>query len=1847
MLWSYLESLITSWNGESLIMGDFNEVRCIEERWGSVFNSHGANAFNSFISNSGLNDIQLEGFSFTWAHPSATKMSKLDRPILLKEVFSDFGPTPFRFYHSWLELPGFDDLVSKSWNSFTLDDSNGMIRFKKKLQMLKKEIRAWTLDFKRHQVGLSKDLKSKLCDIDKVLDQGGVTDDILLSRLEVLKQLHDVQSSNNRDIMQKAKIRWAIEGDENSKYFHAIINKKRANLSVKGIMVDGDWIVEPDLVKQEFRRHFTDRFQDPGSRRGSLNFPFPNRLNNDQILELESPISNEDIRTAVWGCGVDKSPGPDGFTFEFFRKYWTVVGPDFCIAVKWFFDHGDFAIGCNSSFVALIPKVLDPKVVSDYRPISLIGSLYKVVTKILASRLSLVISDLISDVQTAFLPNRQILDGPFIINEILARCKLKKQQAMIFKVDFAKAYDSVRWDYLDDVLISFGFGPKWRSWIRGSLSSGKASILVNGSPTTEFHLYRGLKQGDPLAPFLFLLIMESLHLSFSRAVEAGIFKGYKIDPSTTLSHLFYADDAVFIGEWSHSNLKGIMNILRCFSLLSGMSINIQKSHLLGVGIPDNCVAEAAKSIGCLIMKAPFKYLGILVGDNMSSKKAWDETINKMKKRLSRWKLNTLSVGGRLTLLKSVLGSTPIYNMSIFKVPKSVLNYMESLRRNFFNGFQEGDRKIAWVKWSKVLASKKFGGLGVSSFFALNRALLFKWVWRYLSHDNSLWSRIISALHGLNGHVLSAAFNSTWSSIITEVNSLKVKGVDLISHCKIRVGKGTGTSFWKDLWIGDNLLKLSFPRLFALEENKDISVADKMNTSISSSFRRHVRGGVESQQLDQLSLLLDTVILSNMDDRWFWDLNGDGVFQVKDVRSMLDEAFLPKMEVPTRWIKSIPIKVNVFAWKLYLDRLPTRSNLSRRNVSLPSLACPLCDHVLEDSSHLFFGCSVAKDIQKLICRWWNLDVHPYESYEDWLSWFKSIRLGSKTKEVLEGVFYVSWWSLWNFRNQFLFASPIPRKDAIFDNIVLRSFYCSRDTIISVKLTGTENYRVWVAAMKLAINTRNKTDFLDGTCLKSTYANSAPLSNQEDVSKHNQLIKLMQFLMGLNDVFQPIRSSLLSRETLPDVKDDFAIIYKEESHRGLASSSSGSVGHTVDMCFDIIGYPLGYNKNPGPKPNGPRTFNANTVSSSTDNGASLSFTNEQMMKLMNLINEEPSGRTGSESDGLYMFDYVSPFSHNNQTIVNQTAVYFVYKSMWHTMLGHPFDQAVDMLQPDLNYTKYSHVSPCDICHKAKQTRKPFPFSDHQTTNIGELIHLDLWGPYKIVSKDGFRYFLTSIDDYTRVVWIYLLKTKDEVYDHFVNYSNLILNHFKIVERKHIHLLNVTRSLLFQSGIPLSIWTECGLTGAYLINMLPSSVLNGESPFELVYGFKPKLSHLRSFGCLCFSSVLNNSDKFSARSEKFYDTPNDDGNVHPCSSNVDECENDFATSIGDTSSSEGHVPSNSDSLAQGNLPENISQGQPDLRRSSSNSKIPAKFNDYVVNNSRKYGLEKYVTYTNLNTSNYYFSTILNKSSKPSSYSEAFKNPNWVEAMNNEIEALNRNNSWTICDLSIRRKVVGSKWLWKIKYKSTGEIERYKARVVAKGFIQREGFDYLETFSHVVKMSTVRSAKHVYTPLPENATLNHTESDDDHLLVNVVNYQRLVGYCVFLGDSLVTWKSKKQSTLSRSSAEAEYRSMASATCEVISLSKLLGDMGVKNLLPVVMYCDNSSALQIATNPVFHEKSKHFEIDVHLVREKVASGVIKTEKIHTTQQIADILTKGLDIEQHKILCEKLGMLDIFKLEKT
>nr|GFA47274.1 RNA-directed DNA polymerase, eukaryota, reverse transcriptase zinc-binding domain protein [Tanacetum cinerariifolium] len=491
---------------------------------------------------------------------------------------------------------------------------------------------------------------------------------------------------------------------------------------------------------------------------------------------------------------------------------------------------------------------------------------YKVVTKILANRLALIISNIVSNTQSAFVYERQILDGPFIINELLHWCKRKHEKAMFFKVDFAKAYDSVRWDYLIDVLGAFGFGSKWCQWIR--------------------------------------------------------------------------DDALIIGEWSNENLRGIINILKCFFLASGLQFNIHKSQLLGVGVSRSATEAAASSIGCSIMDKQFRYLGIMVGGNTSRHKAWEETY-------------AFEIGSRCF---------PLYTMSIFKAPKGVLKKMESLRNKFFIGVDHSDKKITW---DKVLASKLKGGLGVSSSFALNRALLFKWIWRFISQDGSLWFHVMQALYGSNINLHSTYFTSNWCSILREMHQLKVKGFDFMSLSSKKVGDGNNTSFWFDIWKGESNLHDTFPRMFALETDKQSTVATKI-AQVDGSFRRPVRGGLEQDQFNKLISFIDSVSVSSSQDRWVCNASGDGSFRVKDIRNLIDDLILPSWSEPTRWVKFIPIKINIFVWRARRDCLPARSNLVRRGVFMDSNACPICGVYEEDIHHILFQCDLAQAVLRRIC-----------------------------------------------------------------------------------------------------------------------------------------------------------------------------------------------------------------------------------------------------------------------------------------------------------------------------------------------------------------------------------------------------------------------------------------------------------------------------------------------------------------------------------------------------------------------------------------------------------------------------------------------------------------------------------------------------------------------------------------------------------------------------------------------------------------------------------------------------------------------------------------------------------------
>ncbi|GJW96531.1 ribonuclease H-like domain-containing protein [Tanacetum coccineum] len=593
------------------------------------------------------------------------------------------------------------------------------------------------------------------------------------------------------------------------------------------------------------------------------------------------------------------------------------------------------------------------------------------------------------------------------------------------------------------------------------------------------------------------------------------------------------------------------------------------------------------------------------------------------------------------------------------------------------------------------------------------------------------------------------------------------------------------------------------------------------------------------------------------------------------------------------------------------------------------------------------------------------------------------------------------------------------------------------------------------------------------------------------------------------------------------------------------------------------------------------------------------------------------TGSESGGLYLFDLQSDKNIGN---VNMIHAFNVSKSLWHSRLGHPADQVLYVLKDELKFSKNTDVSACEAAYLCLECDK-FTSRSDKCVLLG---YSSSKKAYKLFSLDNRNVYASDADHLT-----------------------------------------------------------------FLDNQLTQSPYDEERA----------------------TSVVEGSPSFSETDTDF----------------TQSLENGTATQFEDNSLSEDSV-----------------QFEP--RRSSRVSKLPAKLNDYVVDSKLKYGLEKHVSYAKLNV-NYYFATTLNKSVEPTSYYEAAKDPKWIEAMNEEIDALYRNYTWTIVDLPKGRKAIGNKWIYKIKYKASGEVERYKARLVAKGFSQKEGFDYDETFSLVVKMVTVRcvitlaisyywpmyqldvnnaflygdlvedvymtlplgfgnnsnnkvrklnkslyglkqaprqwnakltaalvehglfkanliilclsrklemcllSSKPAATPLQENTVLNFKENENDKLLKNfmhshlqshfkaalrVLRYLKgapgtrvqflknnklnvkaysdvdwakcpvirksVSGFVDMIGNYPVSWKSKKQPTISRSLAEAEYRCLAATTCKIIWLCNILGDLKVSMLLPVKIFCDSNSAIQIACNHVFHEKTKHFEIDVHIVREKIAS---------------------------------------------
>ncbi|GJX66996.1 RNA-directed DNA polymerase, eukaryota, reverse transcriptase zinc-binding domain protein, partial [Tanacetum coccineum] len=674
-LWNRLQDFMHHHNGSYIMFGDMNVVRNEQERVGSIFNNIEADHFNSFIDATDvidlLLDIRITTLDMIWSDHN---------PIILHVDKIDFGPSSFKLYNFCLLRDGFDDLIKSEWELLDSNKIEFPTKCHKKFRILKAKIRLWnnnnkTMDRNKKVVALE-----EITSIKKKIDEGSASPSNTENRLNLLHELEKIDKLASMDLIQEARVKWDIEGDENSKLFHGLINQKRQNQMINGIMVEGTWITDPSLIKDAFFQFYNDKFQAQDSQVLFPNLPHSHTLNSTEQDYLEKLVTLEEIKEAVWDCGSSKPPGPDS----------------------------DLDINC----------------VLGLKPI-------------------------------------------FHLQE----------------------------------------------------------PLVNGSPTSEFSINRGLRQGDPLSPFLFILVME--------------------------------DDVIITTDWNARDLENIIRVLHVFYLASGLKINIHKSNIYG--------------------NIPFNYLGLPISSNMKSIASWKMLVDSFHLRLSTWKANLLSIGGRLTLIK----------------------YNRLYRLN-----QDKDCLI------------------------IDRINNEQWHWN-------------------------------WSKTNLGVQNL---------------------AYFRDM----------------------LNEIGQVNIEVS-------------------------------EDTCVWSLGPKGTFTVKDARNIIDQKTLPSLAPSTTWDKTIPRKVNIFMWRLSLDRLPHNLNLSLRGMDIPAISCSSCNANVESTNHIFFECIIATEMWKLVYRWCEIHFVQASTLEAFKYWFISWHAFKEKKHRLYVISTSVLWWLWRYRNSVTFNSQPLRKSGIFDYV----------------------------------------------------------------------------------------------------------------------------------------------------------------------------------------------------------------------------------------------------------------------------------------------------------------------------------------------------------------------------------------------------------------------------------------------------------------------------------------------------------------------------------------------------------------------------------------------------------------------------------------------------------------------------------------------------------------------------------------------------------------------------------------------------------------------------------------------
>ncbi|XP_056697358.1 uncharacterized protein [Spinacia oleracea] len=735
-LWNSLTTLASSVGScPWVITGDFNSPLFADDRInGTPVSATETKDFDEFITSNGLCPVKSVGHYFSWH--KGTGEDKVE------------GGRPFRFLNYLADHSSFSAIIQAAFTE--VYHGTPMFKLWCKLKKVKAELK------KLHREdfsGITEKITIARSELDKVQQslQTGRSPALLNQEVVCIKQLRHWLRIDEIALRQKSRIQWLKLGDSNNHFFFSTV-KERVRFNSIAILYDdnGTKLVDPDLIQTEILSFYKKLLGTSANTLPSIHIPTVrngSRLNNDARQDLCRDVTDDEIDLALHGIGNDKAPGPDGLNAVFFKKAWPVIKQDIYRAVKDVFVTNFMLPQYNCTSITLIPKVPNPTRVKEYRPIACCNVVYKIVSKILTTRMQGVIGQVVSECQSGFIPERQISDNILLATELTkgyTRAHLSPR--CMLKIDLKKAYDSIEWPFLISVMDALGFPHRFVQWVYTCISTVSYSVLINGKPCTPFKAKKGLRQGDPLSPFLFAIGMEYLSRHLHQLQTKPDFNFHPRCAKLALTHLMFADDLLLFCRADLISIDMMLASFKKFSLASGLEANMDKSNIYVGGVYGQDKADILNAVSTPEGSFPFRYLGVPLSTKKLKYTQCRPLIEKVLARAKVWTVKHLSYAGRLQLVQTILLSLQSFWCQIFILPKKVIKEIQGYCRVFLWTGNTDPSKKALVAWHKLCLPKVAGGLNLKDMCWWNKAAVAKLLWAITYKKDRLWCKWVHAYY---------------------------------------------------------------------------------------------------------------------------------------------------------------------------------------------------------------------------------------------------------------------------------------------------------------------------------------------------------------------------------------------------------------------------------------------------------------------------------------------------------------------------------------------------------------------------------------------------------------------------------------------------------------------------------------------------------------------------------------------------------------------------------------------------------------------------------------------------------------------------------------------------------------------------------------------------------------------------------------------------------------------------------------------------------------------------------------------------------------------------------------------